>query len=220
MMPAQLGATAPIMRPPRVLGAYQPKVALVESSHHRHMSPVVADQGNNSSCVGHAFANAIAIARRSVGRGKASSSADGNAIWRKGRAMYNGGSLDGGLTLRGGLHAAKALGLLDECDSQTVELSAEAISEAMRIGPLVVANSVHPGWDNLHPDNDAVDESQPFTPGTHGHATCAFAFDQHNGLWMVRMENSWGGRRGYVAMTIEHFIATALDEPILIRARS
>jgi hypothetical protein len=213
-MPRILGALAPVIRPARVLGAYQSGAELCEVSHHVHLSPRVDDQGARPSCVGQAFGNAIRIARSLAGLPR--EEIDGDSIWVRGRKMYNGGRLSGGLTLLQGMHAAKALDLIPSCVTCVrVALEKSAICEALKRGPIVVANSVHPGWDNLHRDNQAVDESQPFSQGNEGHATCVFALDQHNGRWMTRHENSWG-EKGVVAMTIEHFLATALDEPVLL----
>ena len=186
-----------------------------EVSWHEHLSPVV-DEQDKPSCVGWGMANVIEIMTHMQTGGRIR--LDGRAIWEKGRELFYGGDQSGGLALFHGVRAAVLLGMVPANTSySTIPLEVGALVHALEHGPLLCANTAHPGWSDLHSSNDAVDESRSFTPGTNGHCTCMYALDTHNGVRMFRMENSWGGR-GQVAMTVEHFIATALYEPLQIRA--
>ena len=198
---------------PRMCGAAGAPLA-TEVSWHQHLS--VADRQREGSCVGRAFASAIEISIH-AGTGERVQ-IDAYRLWARARSTYYG-NLHGGLTLGQCLSVCLMDGLLPKLGADRVPLSRAELCAALHRGPLVQAHSTHAGWERLHPDNGCIDESVAFRLGQWCHATAGIAWDIHNGVELIAGYNSWGqeyGKRGVFAMTVEHYLASAVDEPILI----
>jgi hypothetical protein len=179
------------------------------------------------SCVGHATANWIeGMLRKHVSMSalEAGEQIDGDAIWRKAREMFWGGSLDGGLLVDQGFQAAIALGILPR-DSVVVRIgsSVAAVSHELLQTPVVQGNAVHDGWARPDPSNGSISllMPDPFA----GHATCVVAVARVDAEhYSLPFLNSWTnadgspwGRYGYGQLRDDQWAQCLMDDPATCR---
>jgi hypothetical protein len=167
--------------------------------------PTYSQDGD--SCVGHSWANWLeCMLRRRLGpeaihRGM---QVDGHAIWRRGREMFWGGKMTGGLYLDQGCLAAVDLGILSKSAAPVrIERTISAQSLQLRDTPLVVGHAVHAGWYNPSRENGCIDHA-PRPDGSGYHATLRVGVLYQGNSWYYAGQNSWGsdwGWRGYFLMT-------------------
>lgn len=217
----KLGGCLPPNQPvARILNGRDDLGDLFGISWHQHLS--VSDEQHEGSCVGRGYANRLEMAIHQATEEKVQ--LDAYAIWKRGRELFHKGTLNGGLAVRQGLDACYDLGIIGQsaAEAEGVPLYAEAIHGALMKAPLIQGHTAHDGWapENLNPENGAIDESQPYTWGTNGHCTVTIAWSPHGGRQMIGSANSWGTDYGPLGgvffMTIEHWLATALDNPIML----
>lgn len=163
---------------------------------------VADDQGREPSCVGRAWAGWMeAMLCRYAGEGTFKYShrqIDASSIWRKGREMFHGGALSGGLHLHEGGQAAIALGILPP-GTELVQLTGgwNAVGEALALTPVIQAHGVGAGWYRPDKVSGCIDHTAASDPGRYGyHATllCERLQDDHR--WLM-LQNSWGASWGY-----------------------
>ena len=172
------------------------------------------------SCVGHSWANwTECMLRRKFGLNVIPSGMqlDGHAIWKRGREMFWGGKLTGGLYLDQGCLAAIDLGVLSASAKPVrVDRVVSAQSLQLRQTPLVVGHAVHAGWFNPSSENGCLDHA-PRPDGQGYHATLRVGVLLQNCSWYYAGQNSWGsdwGWRGYFLMTTaEDNEGTMQDSP-------
>lgn len=179
------------------------------------------------SCVGHATANWLEMMlRRYVARDVISTDEqiDGDAIWRKGRQLFWGGTLDGGLLVDQGFLAAVALGMLpQQAMPLRIASTVAAVSQELLQSPVIQGTAVHDGWSFPSPENGAVPFQlpDPFA----GHATCIVAVgraesDEDALKYAVPFQNSWGsewGRFGYGQLRDDQWKQCLMDDPVTCR---
>jgi len=159
------------------------------------------------SCVGHSWANWIeCMLRRKIGMNSVPKGLqiDGHAIWKRGREMFWGGKLNGGLYLDQGCKAAVDLGILSPTAvPKRIDRIASAQALQLVDTPLVVGHGVHAGWYNPSPENGCIDHA-PRPDGSGYHATLRVGILYQGDYWYYAGQNSWGpdwGWRGYFLMT-------------------
>jgi hypothetical protein len=159
---------------------------------------------NFPSCVGHATANWFEMMlRRHVGRDvlKPGQQLDGDAIWRKARAMFYPREKveSGGLLMDHGFRAAIALGLLPpDSGVMCVHMDVGMISRMLRTEPVLQGTAVHAGWQHPSPESGQIPFKMPDPKA--GHATCIVGVLEQDGEPYVLFQNSWGkswGMGGY-----------------------
>lgn len=215
------GALPPTTMPARICNGRENLNATQLFSLSWHKNLTVADNQQEGSCIGRGFAARLEMDILAV-LGE-SWQLDAYAVWERGRQMYYRGDLNGGLSLMQGLNAILDLGIIngDSSSWQGIPLYAQAIHRALQQAALIQAHTAHDGWDpdRLDPDNGAVDESEAFTYGSNGHCTLGIGWNWHNGVPLIPSFNSWDygyGQHGVFCMTWQHWLATALDNPILL----
>lgn len=174
---------------------------------------------NGESCVGHSWANWIeCVARKRMGdsfipRGL---QVNGEAIWKRGREMFWGGDMTGGLYLDQGCLAAVDLGILPPLATPVrVDRTVSAQSMQLTRTPLVVGHAVHAGWFNPSQENGCIDHAPRPTGADGYHATLRVGLLLQNGVWFFAGQNSWGaewGWRGYFLMTAAEDIEGAMQD--------
>lgn len=160
-----------------------------------------ATNQNGPSCVGQAWANWLELMLRCyVGRGVLApgEQIDGEAIWRRGRELFWGGTLDDGLYLSHGFHAMLDLGILPP-GTELVQVAQDwrSIGRALLHTPLVQGHVVHEGW--LHPDprNGCLDHAPAPVGNGAGHATLCVGRLVKDGQRYRAGQNSWGTSWGW-----------------------
>jgi hypothetical protein len=169
------------------------------------------DQGQQPSCVGRAWAGWIeAMVRRYVGKDAfpQGCQVDARSIWQRGREMFWGGSLDGGLMLDQGGQACIDLGLLP-AGTRLVRVDRDwaAVGEALLATPLIQAHGIGRGWYAVSSQSGCLDHVFAPDPGRYGyHCTlCVERMMQGNQKWIC-LQNSWGtswGFYGYGLMRLD-----------------
>lgn len=165
------------------------------------------------SCCGQAWANWMEMMlRRGIGRDalKEGEQLDGYAIWKRGRELFNGGDLEGGLYLDQGFYAMLDLGIVPP-ESVLVEIDPDvlAITARLQLTPMVQGHIVAKGWYDPNPENGGLDESIPPRPGDGGHATCLMGFTPQDTQPFIVSQNSWGddyGLHGYFTMSWNYWM--------------
>ena len=131
-----------------------------------------------------------------------------------------GDMTDNGASLGEPYAAAKRYGWIPR-DTGLIRVSpgVKAFTNALTLSPAVIAMTVHDGWApaRLHPENGAVAEdfASAVNRGENGHAILAVGTTILNGVPMVVIRNSWGGR-GVMCCTWAHYLAWYLDRPLQI----
>lgn len=179
------------------------------------------------SCVGHATANWIeCMLRKHVDLGALSTDEqiDGDAIWRKAREMFWGGSLDGGLLVDQGFLAAVALGILPQ-DATVVRIASTvaAVSQELLQSPVIQGTAMHDGWGRPDPESGAIPLNMP-DPFA-GHATLVVAVTRApEGRYSLPFLNSWKhangadwGRFGYGQLRDDQWKQCLMDDPVTCR---
>jgi hypothetical protein len=172
----------------------------------QHAIPTINQHG--PSCAGQAWANWMELMiRRYIGQDalRPGEQIDGHAIWRRGRELFDGGSLVGGLTLFQAFHAMKDLGIVPE-GAMMLDVTAApaAMCEALLTSPLVQGHLVSEGWYETNPENGCIDHSKLPKPGDGGHATLLLDPVIQDGALYWLSQNSWGpdyGFHGYFLMS-------------------
>lgn len=160
------------------------------------------DQGQEPSCVGRAWAGWVEIMIRAYISPTAIPfgwQIDARAIWRRGREMFWGGTLTGGLYLHQGLAAAVDLGILPPGTAPIrVDGSMESLGAALVQAPVVQANVVSAGWyDPLH-ENGYISHNKPPDAGKYGlHATLLLERAWQHDRCYCLLQNSWGTDWGW-----------------------
>lgn len=175
------------------------------------------------SCVGHSWANWIEAFLRfhvnplSIPKGY---QIDGEAIWRRGRQLFWGGNMGGGLYLSQGFHAAKDLGFLPS-DAKLAKVGQDwdSVNNALQETPLVQGHIINKGWFKANTQSGCIDhEARPDRSGAH--ATLLMATleqpDTAGNLtrWRVLL-NSWGpdrGRFGFFTMSEETWLEQVMAD--------
>lgn len=201
---------------PRLFADF-PVRAIISSEWYDFTLPTYSQQF--PSCVGHATANWIELMiRRYLGKTAIprGHQIDGDAIWKRGREMFYGGSLDGGLLMDHGLFAAIDLGILPK-ESKPGRLASNlgVVSHALEATPILQGTSVHAGWNQPDPENGeiAMMMPDPFA----GHATLIVATTRQDDQMGVVFQNSWGaswGRYGYGILREDQWKNYLLDDPV------
>lgn len=175
---------------------------------------VPTDAQRLPSCVGRAVAQMLmALFRRNGRRVKI----DGDAIWRRGREMFYGGDMSGGLLLHQGVFAAESLGLLRKGEYEIFRPANDLaeIDRYLSISPLVQGTATWPAWDRPNPVNGQIARGTPNRNA--GHATVIFDVQKRNGRYYNIFANSWGrswGRHGYGILTEAMYREATLDRPL------
>lgn len=175
------------------------------------------------SCVGEASANWLEMMiRRYVGRDAIPFNHQifGEAIWRRARDMFWGGTYDDGLFLDQGFLAMIDMGMVPH-GSFVVRVAPTnyAISVALDKTPLLQAHNVFDGWFYPKP-NGQVNEGGVVKNFSGGHATCLFEQLWQNGAGYKMTQNSWGkdyGYNGSFIMSDVTWAKTLLDGPIYLQ---
>jgi hypothetical protein len=165
----------------------------------QHAVPTINQHG--PSCAGQAWANWLELMiRRHLGQDalKPGEQIDGYAIWKRGRELFDNGSLVGGLTLFEAFHAARDLGILPP-DSIMVDIepTQDAMAQALANTPLVQGHRVSDGWYETNPENGCLDHSKLPKPGDGGHATLLLSPVVQGDKLFWLSQNSWGPDYGY-----------------------
>jgi hypothetical protein len=161
------------------------------------------DQGKEPSCVGRAWAGWMEAMLRRYGPASPldqfEMQIDAGAIWRKGREMFHGGALDGGLHLHEGGQAAIALGILPP-GTELVRLHPGwmPVGEALAMTPIIQAHGIGAGWHRPDRQSGCIDHTAASDPGRYGyHATLLCErFQDERGRWLL-FQNSWSAKWGY-----------------------
>lgn len=168
------------------------------------------DQGQEPSCVGRAWAGWAEIMLRayvSPSAIPAGCQIDARKIWVRGREMFWGGDLNGGLYLHQGLAAAVDLGIFPPGTQPVkVEASIEAIGAALTQSPLVQAHIVSAGWYKPLAENGYIPLNDPPDIGRYG-AHCTLLLErawQRNSCFCL-LENSWGRGWGWNGLGLMAF---------------
>ena len=171
------------------------------------------------SCVGHATANWLEMMLRRelgdsiLGKGE---QIDGDAIWKRGREMFHGGSLDGGLLMPQGFLAAIDLGILPPgATVVTLAPSVAAVAKRLSTSPVLQGTAVHEGWNEPDPSNGQIPLllPNPFA----GHATCIVSVTKQGDNSFLPFQNSWGagwGRFGYGMLRDDQWLQCLIDDPV------
>lgn len=207
-------------RPGPIMAASDPAASDIrEVTWFESCIPTYNQQGE--SCVGQSWANWIeCVARKRLGHAviPRGLQVDGEAIWKRGRAMFWGGKLDGGLYLDQGVLAAVDLGIFPAgARPVRVDCAASAQSAQLTRTPLVVGHAVHAGWFKPSPENGCIDHAPKPTGADGYHATLRVGILHQGGIWFYAGQNSWGadwGWRGYFLMAAsEDFEGAMQDSP-------
>lgn len=191
--------------------------ALTERSWFAHVLPAINQHG--PSCCGQAWANCVeAILRGYLGAKiiPTGYQLDGYAIWKRGREKFYG-NLDGGLYLEQGFAAALDLGILPPGTKLLAfPDTPRAVSDRLRVTPLVQGHRVHTGWESPDPENGCIDHQPPQRRNEGGHATLRIGLLCRYNLVFYPFLNSWGdwGWKGCGMMTSGHSEETALDNDV------
>jgi hypothetical protein len=158
------------------------------------------------SCVGHATANWFEMMlRRHVGRDvlKPGEQLDGDAIWRKARALFYppreggvGWAIDGPRVPgrpRARPPCPRVRGLC------AVHMDVGMISRMLRTEPVLQGTAVHAGWQHPSPESGQIPFKMPDPKA--GHATCIVGVLEQDGEPYVLFQNSWGANPGAWAAT-------------------
>jgi hypothetical protein len=154
------------------------------------------DQRNEPSCVGRAWAGWYeCMLRRYVSPAAipAGMQLDASAIWRRGREMFWGGRMDGGLHVHQGCEAAVALGVLPP-GSRVVRVTDDwgSIGVALTLSPIVQAHAVGASWYRPDRANGYVPD-EPADPTRYGyHCTLLLERLVQDGAKYLLWANSWG----------------------------
>lgn len=171
------------------------------------------------SCVGHSTANWVEMMLRAeAGDGilAKGQQIDGDAIWRRGREMFNGGDMDGGLLMHQGFLAAVDLGILPEGSAPVaLEATPAAVARQLLATPVLQGTCVHRGWEDPNPENGQIPFllPDPFA----GHATCIVSVTSQAGDSFLAFQNSWGatwGRYGFGLLRADQWAQCLLDAPV------
>lgn len=159
------------------------------------------DQGPEPSCVGRAWAGWVeCMVRRYIGVRAIPPGfqIDARAIWRRGRELFWGGSLTGGLWIPQGLQAAVDIGVLPPGSTAVrIGLDWASVGASLCQTPLVQAHAVSEGWYNPSAENGCLDHAASPDAGRHGYH-CTLLLDR-----MTReskfylFANSWGTQWGW-----------------------
>lgn len=164
------------------------------------------------SCVGESWANwTEAMARRWIGPDAIPDGMqiDGTAIWKRGREMFWGGNMSGGLYLPQGFKAAQDLGIIPP-DATLVEVGKDwnSINLALLASPLVQGHRIHKGWFRADRESGCIDhEPAPDNSGAHATLLIGTGIQPDRAGNPTRwrfLQNSWGarvGRYGFFTMT-------------------
>ena len=175
------------------------------------------------SCVGHAWANWIEAFVRfhinplGIPKGK---QIDGEAIWKRGRELFWGGKMNGGLYLSQGFHAAKDLGFLPP-DSKLVAVGQDwdSVNAALQTAPLVQGHVINKGWFRASTQSGCIDhEARPDRSGAHATLLMATLEQPDTAGNLIRWRvclNSWGpdrGRFGFFTMAEETWAEQVMED--------
>lgn len=183
-------------------------------------SNAVVDQGQEPSCVGRAWAAwlRLMLVRFVDVQLNDTTFMDGRAIWVRGRELYHGGDLTGGLQLDEGFMAMKDLGMIPKTSKLCqVPATWDSLCTQLISTPIVTGNLVHEGW--FRPNElGCIDHAPAPTDASGGHATCldATLMDEANQMF-VGNEGSWGRAwpyKGHHLMTIEEYREGLVDQPV------
>lgn len=163
------------------------------------------DQGHEQSCVGRAWAGWIeCMVRRFVDQTAipAGAQIDAHSIWQRGRELFWGGTLDGGLYVYQGLQAAIDLGVLPAGRLVAVAYDQGSICQALSNTPVVAAHGVGPAWYDPAA-NGMLDPTLPPQPDIYGsHCTLFLERLSQNGVGYLLGQNSWGTSWGWHGLYI------------------
>lgn len=118
---------------------------------------------------------------------------DGHAIWERGREMFWGGDMSGGLYLFQGARAMADLGIIPR-DSTVMRVAQDwdSVGMALMQTPIVQGHAIHPGWFRADPASGCIDHA-PVAAGANGyHATVRVARLQQENTRFYVLQNSWG----------------------------
>lgn len=178
-----------------------------------------AQNQNGPSCVGQAWANWLeCMLRRYVGRDRFAfgEQIDGELIWRRGRKLFWGNKMNGGLYLHQGFAAMMDLKMLPP-GSMLSRVAPDwfSVSETLSKTPIVQAHHVHTGWYRPHKISGTISHTESPSEADGYHATLLIALGHHEGTPYRVGQNSWGkdyGRHGYFVMTEKEWFEGACPD--------
>ncbi len=185
-----------------------------------YLETVPTDAQVLPSCVGRSVAQLLMMLRRRKEGRKAITRAtviDGDKIWRRGREMFYGGDMSGGLLLHHGVLAAEDLRYIKKGSYQMIRPAndLDEIDRYLSISPLMQGTATWPAWDWPDGKNGQIARGVPNRYA--GHATVIVDVQRRNGHRYNVFANSWGpkwGRYGYGILTEGAFTRSALDRPV------
>jgi hypothetical protein len=153
------------------------------------------------SCVGQAWANWLELMlRRYVSRTvlKPGEQLSGEQIWKRGRELYHGGDLRGGLKIPQGFVALRDLGFIPP-DSRLIEIAPDwsSVGAALYATPLVQGHHVHAGWQTPAPQSGCLDHQPAPTRADGYHATLRIGRLVQDRTRFYLSQNSWGPSWGW-----------------------
>ena len=167
------------------------------------------DQGQESSCVGRAWAHWLeCMLRRYVAQSAIpfGQNLDARKIWARGREMFWGGDLTGGLFVHQGLLAMIDLGIVpDGSIAMRVTEETMSASQVLLSTPVVWAHNVSAAWYTPDPVSGCIDPGVA-PDGIGAHCTCYLERLVQKGIGFCLFENSWGGGWGW------HGLGVMLEE--------
>jgi hypothetical protein len=178
---------------------------------------------NGDSCVGHAWANWLEMMiRRYQGSAAIAKGMqiDGEAIHRRARELWWGGTLSGGLYLEQGFGAMQAMEIIPP-ESRLVNIGSQLqfVAEALKKTPIVQAHHVHEGWLRADKTSGLIDHLPAPTANDMYHATVMVALGNAVDGTPYRVgQNSWGstwGSHGYFVMTEDEWFEGACPDGLM-----
>ncbi|MFA6271380.1 MAG: hypothetical protein WC657_09340 [Candidatus Paceibacterota bacterium] len=189
-----------------------------------YVRPSINQQGE--SCVGWSFAHWFTGMQIRYGDPEPFDDGwylDGQAVWIRGREMFWGGDMKGGLYLPQGFRAAASLGIIPN-DSRIMRVAPDwdSVGLALRDTPILQGHAIHEGWFRANTVNGCIDHA-PLASGSNGyHATLRVArLIQEADKRFFVLQNSWGAGwafAGYGVMS-ESEDKEGLMQPGLYTAR-